>query len=67
MALLESCTVLHGGFFSRGKREGVLPASLNVKAAARLYLGGGHTLALMQFADASEPEVEALIARVPRS
>jgi TetR/AcrR family hemagglutinin/protease transcriptional regulator len=42
---------------SRGKREGVLPDDLNVKAAARLFIGGGHTVALMQFAGVSKREI----------
>jgi TetR/AcrR family hemagglutinin/protease transcriptional regulator len=67
MELLEKLHRIAQRVFSRGKREGVLPASLNVKAAARLYLGGGHTLALMQFADTSESEVEALIALIVTS
>lgn len=67
MELLEKLHRIARRVFSRGKREGVLPASLNVKAAARLYLGGGHTLALMQFADTSESEVEALIALIVTS
>lgn len=67
MQLLEKLHRIARRVFSRGKREGLLPASLNVKAAARLYLGGGHTLALMQFADTSESEVEALIALIVTS
>lgn len=67
MELLEKLHRIAGRVFSRGKREGLLPASLNVKAAARLYLGGGHTLALMQFADTSDSEVEALIALIVTS
>ena len=43
---------------SRGKREGVVPESLNVKAASRLYIGGGHTVALMQFAGVSKREID---------
>jgi len=42
---------------SRGKREGVVPAEVSVKAAARLYIGGGHTVALMQFAGVSKREI----------
>ncbi len=47
--------------FARGKREGILPGNLNVKAAARIYLGGGHTVALMQFSGASKRDLETLI------
>lgn len=61
-------TVLNGRFIeatqkvlTRGKREGVIPAHLNVKAAARLFIGGGHTVALMQFAGASQSEFDAII------
>jgi len=44
---------------SRGKREGVVPDGLNVRAAARLFIGGGHTVALMQFAGVSKREIAA--------
>lgn len=67
MELLDKLHGIAQRVFSRGKREGTLPASLNVKAAARLYLGGGHTLALMQFADTSDGEVDALIALIVTS
>ena len=50
--------------FARGKREGILPAELNVKAAARIYIGGGHTVALMQFAGASRRDLETLIGQL---
>ena len=50
--------------FARGKREGVLPAELNVKAAARIYIGGGHTVALMQFAGASRRDLETLTGQL---
>ena len=43
---------------ARGKREGVVPDHLNVKAAARLYIGGGYTATLMQFAGVSKREID---------
>lgn len=47
--------------FVRGKKEGLMPAALNVKAAARLYLGDGHTVALMVFAGVSQRELDIVI------
>ncbi len=47
--------------FARGKREGLMPHSLNVKAAARLYLGDGHTVTLMVFAGVSQRELDIVI------
>jgi TetR/AcrR family hemagglutinin/protease transcriptional regulator len=64
MAVLDRLHAIAQKLFLRGKREGVLPASLNVRAAARIYLGGGHTVALMQFADAGKRDVEALIEQL---
>lgn len=61
---------LHGiaeKVMERGKREGVIPPALNVKAAARAYLGGGHTVALMQFSGAKPREFEAIIDHLVRS
>ena len=61
---------LHGiaeKVLERGKREGVIPPALNVKAAARAYLGGGHTVALMQFSGAKPREFEAIIDHLVRS
>jgi TetR/AcrR family hemagglutinin/protease transcriptional regulator len=46
---------------ARGKRHGLLPRGLNSKAAARLFVGGGHTIALMRFAGASDREIATLI------
>lgn len=61
---------LHGiaeKVLERGKREGVIPPALNVKAAARTYLGGGHTVALMQFSGARPREFDAVIDHLVRS
>lgn len=55
---------LHGmarKVFARGKREGLLARDLNTSAAARIYIGGGHTVALMQFAGAGRQEVDCVI------
>lgn len=46
---------------TRGKRQGVLSERLNTRAAARLFVGGGRTVALTRFAGASEREIEVLI------
>ena len=61
---------LHGiaeKVLERGKREGVIPPALNVKAAARTYLGGGHTVALMQFSGARPREFDAVIGHLVRA
>lgn len=42
----------------RAKREGSVPKDLHVKAAARNYIGGGHTVALMVFAGVSKREID---------
>jgi TetR/AcrR family hemagglutinin/protease transcriptional regulator len=64
MAVLDRLHAIAQKLFLRGKREGVLPASLNVRAAARIYLGGGHTVALMQFAGAGKRDLETLIEQL---
>lgn len=52
---------------ARGKRRNELSPLLNVKAAARLFVGGGHTVALMRFAGASAGEIEVLIDHLVKS
>lgn len=47
-----------------GKRQGVLSERLNVKAAARLFIGGGHTIALTRFAGAGQNEIDILTAHL---
>lgn len=42
---------------SRAKREKVLPQDFNTMAAARIYIGTGHTLQLMIFDGASKQEL----------
>lgn len=64
MAVLDRLHAIAQKLFLRGKREGVLPASLNVRAAARIYLGSGHTVALMQFAGAGKRDLETLIEQL---
>tara|TARA_R110002110_G_scaffold98644_3_gene252401 strand:- start:150 stop:776 length:627 start_codon:yes stop_codon:yes gene_type:complete len=49
---------------TRGQREGVVPMQLNVKAAAALFIGGGHTVALMQFSGASERDFDIFVAQL---
>lgn len=52
--------------FARGKREGLMPERLNTRAAARLYIGGGHTVALMQFAGAGRRDIDIFIGQLVR-
>ncbi|MBX3504522.1 MAG: TetR/AcrR family transcriptional regulator [Parvibaculum sp.] len=61
MEVLEQLHDIAQKVFARGKREGRLPPALNARAAARIYLGGGHTVALMQFAGTSRRELDTLI------
>ena len=42
---------------SRAKRERILPQDFNTMAAARIYIGTGHTLQLMIFDGASKQEL----------
>ncbi|MDZ4368179.1 MAG: TetR/AcrR family transcriptional regulator [Afipia sp.] len=67
MDVLERLHGIARKVLERGKREGVIPQGLNVKAAARVYLGGGHTVALMQFSDATTREFEAVIDHLVRA
>ncbi len=50
-----------------GKRRGEISEQMNIKAAARLFIGGGHTVALTRFAGASPQEIEILIDHLIRS
>lgn len=52
---------------ARGKRSGELSTALNVRAAARLFVGGGRTVAFARFAGASEDEITTLIDQLVRS
>ncbi|MBC7102997.1 MAG: TetR/AcrR family transcriptional regulator [Parvibaculum sp.] len=67
MDMLERLHGIAEKVLERGKREGVIPPVLNVKAAARTYLGGGHTVALMQFSGATPPEIDAVIGHLVRT
>jgi TetR/AcrR family hemagglutinin/protease transcriptional regulator len=51
----------------RGKKEGLLAEGLDPKASARLFVGGGHTVALMRFAGVSAEEIDVLIDHLIRS
>ena len=51
---------------ARGKREGLVPGDINIKAAARIYIGGGHTIALMQFAGITKLELDIFIEQMVR-
>lgn len=66
MALLERLYGIAQKLLERGKQEGVIPPALNARAAARVYLGGGHTVALMKFSGATPREFEAVIEHLVR-
>ena len=51
---------------TRGKRHGQLCKQINTKAAARLYVGGGHTIVLARFAGAARREIDILIDHLVR-
>ena len=52
---------------SRAKREKVLPQDFNTMAAARIYIGTGHTLQLMIFDGASKQELQKAQKHLLRS
>lgn len=66
MAVLERLHGIAQKVFARGKREGLLPAKLNAKAAARVYLGAAHMVALMQFSrpGTSARELDTVIEHI---
>ena len=49
-----------------GKSKGLVPANLDTRAASRLYVGGGHTIALMQCAGIPAAELEVFIQQLVR-
>ena len=44
----------------------LVPANLDTRAASRLYVGGGHTIALMQCAGIPAAEMEVFIQQLVR-
>ncbi|HEX7776701.1 MAG TPA: TetR/AcrR family transcriptional regulator [Parvibaculum sp.] len=52
--------------FARGKREGVVDQAVNVRAVARVYIGGGHTVAIMQFEGATRRELDIFLDQLVR-
>lgn len=52
---------------ARGKRLGELSPAMNVMAATRLFVGGGHTIVLMRLAGAGEREIATLIDHLVKS
>ncbi|WP_299195402.1 TetR/AcrR family transcriptional regulator [uncultured Erythrobacter sp.] len=67
LELLDQFHFYAKAVFARGKREGTLPRELNTMAAARLYIGGGHTLALMQFSKVSKSAMKTFTMQFVRS
>lgn len=65
--LLEDLHAKSKAVFARGIEEGVLSPQLNTTAAARLYIGGGHTLALMQFSKVSKHAMNTFTEQFVRS
>lgn len=59
---MEACVLSDiGCVLRRGQRAGTLSAQLDVGAAARLFAGGGRTVALARFAGLSDTEVATVI------
>lgn len=61
LVLLEALHAAAERVLRAGRRAGEVPAGMDLRAAARLLIGGGHTVALMRFAGARETEVDAFI------
>lgn len=55
------------GALARGKRSGELSPMIDVRAAARLFVGSGPTVAFARFAGATEDEIAVLIDHLVRS
>ena len=51
----------------RGQRAGELSPSIDALSAARLYVGGGHTVALLRFAGGAPADIDRLINHLIRS
>jgi len=66
LALLDQLHARTRAVLRAGQASGDIPAGADITAAARLFIGGGHTVALMQFAGASPAEVEATIVLLVR-
>tara|TARA_R110002096_G_scaffold79166_1_gene185914 strand:- start:1554 stop:2096 length:543 start_codon:yes stop_codon:yes gene_type:complete len=66
LEVLERLHHAAGKMLARGKREGLVPSGINIKAAARIYVGGGHTIALMHFAGIPKRELDIFIEQMVR-
>jgi TetR/AcrR family hemagglutinin/protease transcriptional regulator len=66
LELLERMHLHIDGKLAEGKRLGQVPAHLDTRAAARLYVGGGHTIALMQCAGIATAEMDVFIQQLVR-
>lgn len=64
--LLERMQRHVDGILTRGKGLGLVPAHLDTRAASRLYVGGGHTIALMQCAGIPAAEMDVFIQQLVR-
>ena len=48
----------------RGRRTGAVPEDIDIRAAAQIYIGGGHTVALMTFAGRPKDEIDRSIVQL---
>lgn len=67
LTLLEQLHAITREIIAKGRDEGILSESLDVESVARLFLGGGHTLALMQFGGAKPEEVNMFAEHLVQS
>ncbi len=59
--VLENIHKAYRKAISQGKRSGEIDSSLPPTMAARLFSGGGHTIALMHFAGSSKKDIDKFI------
>ena len=64
LALLEELHARTAAVLRAGQAAGGVAAGLGALTGARLFIGGGHTVALMQFAGADAEAVEAFIMKL---
>ena len=66
-AYLEILARLHAAAeatIKRGQKAKDIPAWIDPKAAARIYIGGGHTVALMKLEGATRKEIDAALHQI---
>lgn len=64
LELLERLHTAACATIRRGQRLGNVARSINAATAARLYIGGGHTIALMEFEGVSRRELNRFVEQM---